>query len=161
MAVGAEAERRHAVILVEGIDSADQLEAAHVCGATLGQGYHLGAPGPLPDPLPEPGRPVRLAGSGGDPFGATPWQRITNWRRPTRGSRQVAAQALEPLLVHAAELGETAMVLGCLADPKHAAATRHRVRRRCRRMAIGRSCRVRVVPRNLCRTGDSPARQDR
>ncbi len=123
MAVGAEAERRHAVILAEGIDSAEQLDAARVCGATLGEGYHLGAPGPLPDPLPEPGRPLRLAGSGGDPFGATPWQRITNWRRPVRGDRKVAAQALEPLLVHAAELGETAMVLGCLADPRHAEAT--------------------------------------
>ena len=126
MAVGAEAERRHAVILAEGIDSPEQLDAARVCGATLGQGYHLGPPAPLPDPLPEPGRPLRLAGGGGDPFGATPWQRITNWRRPARGERQVAAQALEPLLVHAAELGETAMVLGCLADPVHAAAAARR-----------------------------------
>jgi EAL domain-containing protein (putative c-di-GMP-specific phosphodiesterase class I) len=123
MAVGAEAERRHAVILAEGIDSPEQLDAARVCGATLGQGYHLGPPAALPDPLPEPGRPLRLAGGGGDPFGATPWQRITNWRRPVRGDREVATQALEPILVHAAELGETAMVLGCLADSRHAEAT--------------------------------------
>ena len=113
-AVGVEAERRHAVILAEGIHSAEQLDVARICGATLGQGYHLGPPGPLPDPLPEPGRPLRLAGGGGDPFGATPWQRVTNWRRPLRGGRHLAARALEPLLVHAGDVGETAMVLGCL-----------------------------------------------
>ena len=121
MAVGAEAERRHAVILAEGIHSPEQLDFARVCGATLGQGYHLGPPGALPDPLPEPGRPLRLAGGAGDPFGATPWQRVTNWRRPLRGRRHLAARALEPLLVHAGELGETAMVLGCLVREEDAA----------------------------------------
>ena len=120
MAVGAEAERRHAVILAEGIHSAEQLEIARVCGATLGQGYHLGPPGPLPDPLPEPGRPIRLAGGGGDPFGTTPWQRVTNWRRPLRGNRRLAARALDPLLIHAGDVGETAMVLGCLVREKDA-----------------------------------------
>jgi len=120
MAVGAEAERRHAVILAEGIHSAEQLEIARVCGATLGQGYHLGPPGPLPHPLPEPGRPIRLAGGGGDPFGTTPWQRVTNWRRPLRGNRRLAARALDPLLIHAGDVGETAMVLGCLVREKDA-----------------------------------------
>ena len=121
MAVGAEAERRHAVILAEGIHSPEQLDFARVCGATLGQGYHLGPPGPLPDPLPEPARPLRLAGGAGDPFGGTPWQRVTNWRRPVRSGRHLAARALEPLLVHAGEIGETALVLGCLVREEHAA----------------------------------------
>ncbi|HZB76282.1 MAG TPA: EAL domain-containing protein [Solirubrobacteraceae bacterium] len=120
MAVGAEAERRHAVILAEGVHSPEQLDVARVCGATLGQGYHLGPPGPLPDPLPAPGRPLRLAGGAGDPFGSSPWQRVTNWRRPLHGGRRLAARALEPLLLHAAELGETAMVLGCLVREEHA-----------------------------------------
>jgi EAL domain-containing protein (putative c-di-GMP-specific phosphodiesterase class I) len=120
MAVGAEAERRHAVILAEGIHSAERLDAARIYGATLGQGYHLGLPGQLPDPLPEPGRSLRLAGGGGDPFGATPWQRVTNWRRPVRGPRALAARALEPLLVHAADVGQTAMVLGCLVHERYA-----------------------------------------
>src|SRR5829696_4752944 len=43
-AVGAEAERRHATVLAEGIDSEDQLSTARSFGATLGQGYLLGAP---------------------------------------------------------------------------------------------------------------------
>ena len=54
-AVGAEAERRHATVLAEGIDSEAQLQMACASGATLGQGFLLGRPAPLPDPLPAPG----------------------------------------------------------------------------------------------------------
>src|SRR4051812_10224848 len=64
-AVGAEAERRHATVLAEGIDSAAQLEMARAAGATLGQGYFLGEPAELPNPLPTPGRRrLKLAGAG-------------------------------------------------------------------------------------------------
>ena len=49
-AVGAEAERRHATVLAEGIDSEAQLEMARAAGATLGQGFMLGEPGAAPDP---------------------------------------------------------------------------------------------------------------
>ena len=66
-AVGAEAERRHATVLAEGIDSEEQLATARAVGATLGQGYLLGEPAPLPDPLPEPGRPLRLRRRGRRP----------------------------------------------------------------------------------------------
>ena len=43
-------------MLAEGIDSEAQLATARAFGATLGQGYLLGEPAPLPGPLPEPGR---------------------------------------------------------------------------------------------------------
>ena len=62
-AVGAESERRQAVVLAEGIDSEEQLAAARAFGAQLGQGFLLGEPAPLPSPMPEPGRPVRLTSS--------------------------------------------------------------------------------------------------
>jgi EAL domain-containing protein (putative c-di-GMP-specific phosphodiesterase class I) len=118
-AVGAEAERRHAAVLAEGIDSEEQLASARAYGATLGQGYLLGTPAPLPAPLPEPGRALRLPGGGGDPFGATPWERVTNWRRPLTGSRRQAADAAGVIVDQAAELGRTAMVLAALADESH------------------------------------------
>ncbi len=118
-AVGAEAERRRAVVLAEGIDSEEQLAGARAYGATLGQGYLLGAPAPLPEPLPEPGRGLKLPGGGGDPFGAAPWERVTNWRRPGKGSRRLAAEAARVIIDHAAELGPTAMVLASLADESH------------------------------------------
>src|SRR5689334_11650939 len=110
-AVGAEAERRHATVLAEGIDSEAQLEMARAAGATLGQGFMLGEPGPLPDPLPAPGRPLRLAGSGGDPSGPLPYQRVTNWKRPTRGSLELAERAAAMLSAQASALGPTGMLL--------------------------------------------------
>ena len=119
-AVAAEAERRHASVLAEGIDSDAQLETARVLGATLGQGYQLGGPGRLPDPLPEARRALRLAGAGGDPDGASPYQRVTNWRRPDTGPAALATRAATLIVDHAAELGETAMVLVALPDPSRA-----------------------------------------
>src|SRR5215212_7364946 len=89
-AVGAEAERRHGTVLAEGIDSEEQLEAARAFGATLGQGYLLGTPAPLPGQLPSPGRGLRLTSSGGVPENVVPYQRVTNWRRPSLGSTVLA-----------------------------------------------------------------------
>jgi EAL domain-containing protein (putative c-di-GMP-specific phosphodiesterase class I) len=110
-AVGFEAERRHATVLAEGIDSEAQLATARAAGATLGQGFMLGEPGPLPSPLPEPGRPLRLAGTGGAPDGPLPYQRVTNWRRPTRGGPELAERAAALLSSQASALGDTGMLL--------------------------------------------------
>jgi EAL domain-containing protein (putative c-di-GMP-specific phosphodiesterase class I) len=118
-AVGAEAERRHATVLAEGIDSDTQLETARAAGATLGQGFMLGEPGPLPSPLPKPGRPLRLAGSGGDPSGPLPYQRVTNWKRPTRGPLELAERAAAMLSAQASALGPTGMLLAA-PDAAHA-----------------------------------------
>jgi EAL domain-containing protein (putative c-di-GMP-specific phosphodiesterase class I) len=115
-AVGAEAERRHTTVLAEGIDSEEQLATARAIGATLGQGYLLGDPAPLPDPLPAAGRPLRLPGGAGDPFGPTPWERVTNWRRPYTGSGRLAGRAARLIVERAADHGRTAMVLAALAD---------------------------------------------
>jgi EAL domain-containing protein (putative c-di-GMP-specific phosphodiesterase class I) len=117
-AVAAESERRHAPVLAKGIDSEEQLATASAFGATLGQGDLFGAPAPLPDPLPPAGRPLRLPGGASDPFGATPWERVTNWRRPRRGSRLLVVHAVDVIVDHAAELGETAMVLAALSDER-------------------------------------------
>ena len=110
-AVGAEAERRHATVLAEGIDSQSQLEMARAAGATLGQGFMLGEPRPLPDPLPKPGRPLRLGGSGGDPSGPVPFQRVTNWKRPTRGPLSLAERAAALMSDQASALGPTGLLL--------------------------------------------------
>jgi EAL domain-containing protein (putative c-di-GMP-specific phosphodiesterase class I) len=117
-AVGAEAERRHATVLAEGIDSEEQLATALAFGAMLGQGYLLGAPGALPEQLPDARRPLRLPGGAGDPFGATPWERVTNWRQPRRGSRALVIRAADVIVDRAAELGETAMVLASMSDER-------------------------------------------
>ena len=118
-AVGAESERRQAVVLVEGIDSEDQLAAARAFGAQLGQGFLLGEPGPLPTPMPEPGRALRLTSSGGDPGGDSPYLRVTNWKRPARGSRELAERTAGLILRQAAALGETAVVLAAYPHEEH------------------------------------------
>jgi EAL domain-containing protein (putative c-di-GMP-specific phosphodiesterase class I) len=135
-AVGAEAERRHATVLAEGIDSERQLAVARAFGATLGQGYLLGAPEPLPAPLPAPGRALRLPGGAGDPFGATPWERVTNWKRPSLGPRSLAVHAVDVLVDHAAVQGETAMVLAALSDERYGPATAERYGRLAEQVAF-------------------------
>ncbi|MBT0565966.1 EAL domain-containing protein [Williamsia sp. CHRR-6] len=51
-----------ASIVAEGIETEDDLAAARITGATLGQGYLFGRPGPLPDPMPvaDPDLAIRL-----------------------------------------------------------------------------------------------------
>jgi EAL domain-containing protein (putative c-di-GMP-specific phosphodiesterase class I) len=110
-AVGAESEGRQALVLAEGIDSEEQLATARAFGAVLGQGFLLGSPAPLPDTMPEPGRKLRLTSSGGDPWGASPFSRVTNWKRPARGSRELAARTAELVARQALELGESVIVL--------------------------------------------------
>jgi hypothetical protein len=101
---------------------------ARAWGATLGQGYLLGAPGPLPDGE-RSARALALHGSGADPWGSTPYARVTNWKRPQRGSRALAETVAVQLERQAASLGDTAMVLAAFPDEGHAgpeAAARYR-----------------------------------
>jgi EAL domain-containing protein (putative c-di-GMP-specific phosphodiesterase class I) len=128
-AVGAEAERRHATVLAEGIDSESHLEMARAVGATLGQGFMLGEPGPLPDPLPTPGRPLRLAGAGADATGPLPYQRVTNWKRPTRGTLELAERTAAMLTGQAAALGATGMMLAAPGGSAKPALARYKAMR--------------------------------
>jgi EAL domain-containing protein (putative c-di-GMP-specific phosphodiesterase class I) len=74
-AVRAYTERTGAVILAEGIETEEQENLARVFGATYGQGYRYGRPGPLPESVPTPRHVIplrqRLAPLAGDtPFEA-------------------------------------------------------------------------------------------
>ncbi|HEY6762378.1 MAG TPA: diguanylate cyclase [Baekduia sp.] len=51
-AVAAQRERTGAQVLAEGIETAEHLLVARSLGATLGQGWRFGRPGPLRPPLP-------------------------------------------------------------------------------------------------------------
>ena len=115
-AVGAEAEKRLATVLAEGIDSEEQLATARAAGATLGQGFHLGEPAPLPAELPSPGRGLRLTSSGGVPENVVPYQRVTNWRRPADGPDELAERTAAMLSAQAAKLGSTGLLLAATPD---------------------------------------------
>lgn len=58
--VMAYAERSGAIILAEGIETAEHAEIARALGATLGQGWRLGRPAPLPNAVPRPTAPLAL-----------------------------------------------------------------------------------------------------
>ena len=60
LAVNAEVERSGTTLLAEGIESGEHLEMARMFGADIGQGWLFGRPGPLPDPLPQPGPSVAI-----------------------------------------------------------------------------------------------------
>ncbi|MGY6501548.1 MAG: sensor domain-containing phosphodiesterase [Acidimicrobiales bacterium] len=52
-AVSAHAERTGALVLAEGLETADHVDTARALGATLGQGWHFARPAPLPSTMPE------------------------------------------------------------------------------------------------------------
>jgi EAL domain-containing protein (putative c-di-GMP-specific phosphodiesterase class I) len=59
-AVLAQAERTGAMILAEGIETPRHEQIARAMGATVGQGWLYGRPGPLPHTVPSPTHPLRL-----------------------------------------------------------------------------------------------------
>ncbi|MFC5062409.1 EAL domain-containing protein [Actinomycetospora atypica] len=99
-AVGAYAERCDAIVLAEGIETADHERTALALGATLAQGYHYGRPGPLgPD-----GRRVTtsqntpLARAPEGPTRRSPFATVARGRRVRRGTLgevRIAAELLE------------------------------------------------------------------
>jgi EAL domain-containing protein (putative c-di-GMP-specific phosphodiesterase class I) len=114
--VGVESERSQAQILVEGIDSEETLARARAWGATLGQGFLLGPPGPLPDTPPKAGRPLRMVDAAADPWSGTPFERVTNWKRPEVGSHELADAVARAIEQRAARSGDSALVLSALPD---------------------------------------------
>ena len=74
---------------------------------------------PAPRRLPEPGRKLRLTASGGDLAGDPPFSRVTNWKRPAIGSRELAERTAGLIMRQALALGETAVVLAAFPDEQH------------------------------------------
>ena len=59
--VRAQAERTDAVVIAEGIETIKHAREAVAAGATIGQGFLFGHPGPLPSSMPPPGEPIHVA----------------------------------------------------------------------------------------------------
>lgn len=101
-AVRAYAEATGAVILAEGIEGTEDLEWARDLGATYGQGFHYGHPGPLPEGLAPPRHPFPFSQRFEIDPSLTPFQTLSasrpirraGRRRLTAISRQLEAQVL-------------------------------------------------------------------
>src|SRR3954454_7135264 len=115
-AVNAEAERSNLTILSEGIETEEHERTSLAFGATLGQGWLYGKPGPRPRPVPEPTREVQLLGR---KLGArlARVSRIVGTVQSIRtGSKPILHSMSKHLETQARSLGETAVLLSIFED---------------------------------------------
>ena len=132
-AVGADAERRNAIVLAEGIETLEHLDRARVLGAQLGQGWLFGRPRPLCDPSPSHSTPFKPKGVAST--AATPWELVRD--RPDR--RTTTKALLMPMSDHLEQHGtagpDRAVVLSAFQQATHftpaTAARYERLARRC------------------------------
>ena len=111
-AVNAEAERSGGAILAEGIETKDHLDAALAMGASLGQGWLLGRPASLPDPLPAfIGTAVAVNGSGGRPPTQSPFELVAANRTVRVSRKALLIEISKHLEFQALNAGESAVVL--------------------------------------------------
>lgn len=125
-AVLAESERTGAIILAEGIETERHLAAAISMGATLGQGWLLGRPGPLPAQFARPDTDLPYS-TAPDTGARTPFEVARRRRRATRATKR----QLIPLSKHLESMSEHApeatVLLGAFQDARHFTEhTRHR-----------------------------------
>jgi EAL domain-containing protein (putative c-di-GMP-specific phosphodiesterase class I) len=116
-AVLAQAERGGATVLAEGIETPRHVEIARAMGASLGQGWLYGRPGPLPEGTATPARPVRLRRQ---PRSATttPYQ-VVAARRPTNTARKDLLLPMSMHLEHTAlDATEPTVLLACFQDQR-------------------------------------------
>jgi hypothetical protein len=89
-AVLAESERTGAIILAEGVESDRHVAVAESMGATLGQGWLFGGPGPLPDEVTSPQHPLQPFSSS-DPLVDSPFSMAARVRTPIASNRALLA----------------------------------------------------------------------
>lgn len=86
-AVRAYAEGTGAVILAEGIETQEHERLARVFGATYGQGYYYGKPGPLPVEVEAPSHPIPLVQHMNPLDGRTPFEALETRIAPQRAGK--------------------------------------------------------------------------
>jgi diguanylate cyclase (GGDEF)-like protein/PAS domain S-box-containing protein len=118
-AVNAHAERTGAVILAEGIETEEHLSVARALGATLGQGWLFGRPGPSADP----GRPTgTLAIAGGATVAdddATPFSCLPDTVPLRRSAKSLLIELSKQLEREAMRLGDTCVVAATFQEARH------------------------------------------
>lgn len=137
-AVNAYAERTGALVLAEGIETEEHARTAVMMGATLGQGYLYGRPGPLPTSPVRQGSllvQARLQPSTPqvlpvDPA-ATPYELVEKHPGIRRSTKPLLVAISRQLERHALSMGNAAVTLATFQTSKHF--------RRAPRGATGRS----------------------
>ena len=117
-AVHAEAERSGTLVLAEGLETAEHVQVARSFGATLGQGWFFGRPGPLPAPMPPfTGRvPVRIVPRGDQVPLQSPFELGAAVREPRHALKPLLSEVSKQLEAQARYAGESAVVLATFQD---------------------------------------------
>ncbi len=116
-AVHAEAERSGTVILAEGIETEEHLNVALAMGATLGQGWLLGRPAALTEPLEEfTGTRVPIADRGDPVPNETPFALGAALRTPRLSRKALLIEMSKHLERQAMTAGESTVVLANFQD---------------------------------------------
>ena len=110
-AVNAYAERTGAVVLAEGVETAEHLAAARALGATHAQGWRFGRPEPLPSDLAVGMRALPSVPRSSRAAGTTPFEVVGQVLPVRRGTKPLLLALSHNLERQARELGETAIIL--------------------------------------------------
>jgi EAL domain-containing protein (putative c-di-GMP-specific phosphodiesterase class I) len=110
-AVSAYAERTGAAILVEGIETEEQEQLAAVFGATYGQGFRFGRPGPLPTTVAVPHHVVPLRQRPENVAGNTPFEVLSRLHAPQTSTKRHLLHISTHLEAQATTHNEAAVIL--------------------------------------------------
>ena len=118
-AVRACAESTGAVILAEGIETAEQERLAVVFGATLAQGYRYGIPGALPRTVPAPQRAIPLRQTLIPQERGTPFELLAMTNETHRGTKAEILHISEHLERQSQRGFDSAVLLAAFQDRIH------------------------------------------
>lgn len=119
LAVQAFVEEHGGAVVAEGIETDEHLERALVLGATFGQGYLFGRPGPLPDPLPRPRVTIPLATRPLHILADTPHQIAEDHLRFRIASKRVLLPLSKQLEQRAIEAGPAVFLFSSFQKAHH------------------------------------------
>ncbi|WP_324277620.1 sensor domain-containing phosphodiesterase [Blastococcus brunescens] len=118
-AVNAHAERTGAVVLAEGIETAEHLATARALGATLGQGWLFGRPGPGAAPGLPTGELALPGGAVAAPVDSSPFGCLPAGVPLRRSRKSLLIELSKQLEREAMRLGETCVVAATFQEARH------------------------------------------
>ncbi len=118
-AVSAHAERTGALVVAEGIETEEHLERARAMGASVGQGWLFGRPGPLPDSTACTAPPVPIFETTSGEAADTPFNMIDGHRPQRRGTKRLLLEISRELERQAELLGDSAVLISTFQHARH------------------------------------------
>ena len=119
-AVSAHAERTGATVVAEGIETEEHLERARAMGASVGQGWLFGRPGPLPATTTRRATPVPdLRARAPDWPRTRPSGSIDGSRPQRRGTKRLLLEISRELERQAELLGDSAVLISTFQHARH------------------------------------------